>query len=267
MESHSEFAAGKFLGKEGKLHYAQQWERLTEILNSLSTGPGKTTKQWQTVWRDLKSNASKKAAKIRYERNRTGNFPMQSQMLDDLEQRIIACIGLDYVQGSQTCPDSTPEEENYQLELEKGNEEVLYYPPQVSSIADVLPRNDDTNNDDNQVHEENMTFEDIITLDNYQETNDNIENVTFDDVRHTFEDNVQANTSKSKGKNKTHSLKASRNKEIVPQTNYGRKNRQRISAQLHEAREKFTEIAKNHATALQKTMDNKYNGNNGDNVR
>ncbi|XP_018317252.1 uncharacterized protein [Mycetomoellerius zeteki] len=150
MEPHSEFAEGKFLGKEGKLHYALQWQRLTKLLNSLSTAPGKTTKQWQTVWRDLKSNASKKAAKIRNERNRTGNFPMQSQPLEDLEQRIIACMGLDYVQGSETCPDSTPEEEVYQLELEKGNEEVLHYPPEISSIADVLPRNNDTNNDDLQ---------------------------------------------------------------------------------------------------------------------
>lgn len=36
---------------------------------------------------------------------------MQSQPLQDLEQRVIACMGLDYVQGSAACPDSTPEEE------------------------------------------------------------------------------------------------------------------------------------------------------------
>lgn len=49
MESHSEFAAGKFLTKEGKIHHIKQWEELTIKLNALSTGTQKSTKQWQTV--------------------------------------------------------------------------------------------------------------------------------------------------------------------------------------------------------------------------
>lgn len=72
METHSGFAASKFLTKEGKIGHNQQWNRLQELLNALSKGPGKTVKQWQTVWRDLKSNASKKASKLRNERNKTG---------------------------------------------------------------------------------------------------------------------------------------------------------------------------------------------------
>lgn len=48
MESHSEFAAGKFLTKEGKLHHIKQWEELVVKLNALS-GSEKSTKQWQTV--------------------------------------------------------------------------------------------------------------------------------------------------------------------------------------------------------------------------
>lgn len=49
MESHSEFASTKYITKEGKIHHAQQWENLKDMLNALSTGPGKTVKQWQTV--------------------------------------------------------------------------------------------------------------------------------------------------------------------------------------------------------------------------
>lgn len=49
MELHSEFAAGKFLTKEGKTHHSKQWEDLGNKLNSLSNGTEKTTKQWQTV--------------------------------------------------------------------------------------------------------------------------------------------------------------------------------------------------------------------------
>jgi len=63
------------------------------------------------VWRDLKSNASKKASKLRNERNRTGNFPVHTDSLDTLQKRIISCIGLEYVEGSRECADSMPEEE------------------------------------------------------------------------------------------------------------------------------------------------------------
>lgn len=59
----------------------------------------------------MKSNASKKASKLRNERNRTGNFPVTTESLDELQKRIIGCIGLEYVEGSGECADSMPEEE------------------------------------------------------------------------------------------------------------------------------------------------------------
>lgn len=49
METHSEFAANKFLTKEGRTHHNHQWDELKDMLNALSNGPGKTTKQWQIV--------------------------------------------------------------------------------------------------------------------------------------------------------------------------------------------------------------------------
>lgn len=61
----------------------------------------------------MKSVASKKASKLRNERNRTGNFPITAQPLSIIDQHVIACMGLEYVQGSVKCPDSTPEEEVY----------------------------------------------------------------------------------------------------------------------------------------------------------
>jgi len=59
----------------------------------------------------MKRNASKKASKLRCEKNGTGNFPINAEHLDQLEQRVIAIMGLEYVQGAFDCPDSTPEEE------------------------------------------------------------------------------------------------------------------------------------------------------------
>lgn len=61
----------------------------------------------------MKSVASKKASKLRNERHRTGNFPITAQPLSNIDQRVIACMGLEYVQDSVNCPDSTPEEEVY----------------------------------------------------------------------------------------------------------------------------------------------------------
>lgn len=49
MESHSEFATNKYVTKDGKIHHAQQWEQLAGMLNALTPGNDKTSKQWQTV--------------------------------------------------------------------------------------------------------------------------------------------------------------------------------------------------------------------------
>ncbi|XP_071653698.1 uncharacterized protein [Temnothorax longispinosus] len=138
METHSDFASCKYVSKEGKVHHAQQWENVAAMLNALSKGPGKTVKQWQTVWRDLKSNTSKKASKLRNERNRTGNFPVTSEPLDSLEQRVLGCIGLEYVEGTPDCPDSIPEEEELQVQLENGNEDVLLLPPSTTTVGSLL---------------------------------------------------------------------------------------------------------------------------------
>ncbi|XP_077256592.1 uncharacterized protein LOC143894295 isoform X2 [Temnothorax americanus] len=138
MESHSEFAAGKFLTKERKVHHIKQWEELTIKLNRLSSGTQKSTKQWQTVWRDMKNTASKKASKLRNERQRTGNFPVTAQPLSTMDQRVIACMGLEYVQRSVNCPDSTPEEEEHQQRLERGETDVLDYTPTTTSIEDIF---------------------------------------------------------------------------------------------------------------------------------
>jgi len=59
----------------------------------------------------VKSNASKKVSKLRNERNRTGNFPVTTDGLDNLQKHIISCISLEDVGGSRECAD-TPEEED-----------------------------------------------------------------------------------------------------------------------------------------------------------
>ncbi|XP_025160791.1 uncharacterized protein LOC112589928 [Harpegnathos saltator] len=177
MESHSEFATNKYLTKDCKIHHAKQWEQLAEMLNALPAGNKKTLKQWQTVWRDLKSNASKKAAKLRYERNRTGNFPLNSESLDNLQQRIVACMGLQYVEGAHDCPDSTPEQEKHQLQLGHGNDDVLNIPLETTSISEIwnMEKNADIDNvfeimETNTSNGNDLTYNDVMQCLNNEDT-------------------------------------------------------------------------------------------------
>lgn len=61
------------------------------------------------VWRDLKSRACTKAARLNRERNATGNRTVTSAPLTKVEKRIISILGSSYVTGTD-CPDSMPEE-------------------------------------------------------------------------------------------------------------------------------------------------------------
>ncbi|XP_068086903.1 uncharacterized protein [Anabrus simplex] len=136
MENHNLFARGKFLGKDGKLGLSERWKALTDILNSVPRGTVKDSKQWQVVWRDLKFSASKKAANIRRQRNATGNKPITATPLTAIELRVLEVIGFVYVEGS-ACPDSLPEEESLQIQLEAGDVSVLQALPQTHILKDV----------------------------------------------------------------------------------------------------------------------------------
>lgn len=47
MGRHKDFAAGRFLGVQGKIKLNKQWESLTNSLNDI--GPTKTPDKWQNV--------------------------------------------------------------------------------------------------------------------------------------------------------------------------------------------------------------------------
>lgn len=65
------------------------------------------------VWRDLKSRTSVKAREQRKERAKTGNKALTQANLTDLDLRVIGIIGNNYIEGSNMCADSIPEEQVY----------------------------------------------------------------------------------------------------------------------------------------------------------
>ncbi|KOB52173.1 Uncharacterized protein OBRU01_26396, partial [Operophtera brumata] len=75
--------------EEGKARTYQQWGELTNLLNSDASGGEKIEEQWKKVWRDLKSNTKKKAARIHRAATQTGGGPALHARLSDLEERVL----------------------------------------------------------------------------------------------------------------------------------------------------------------------------------
>nr|XP_049696771.1 uncharacterized protein LOC126054603 isoform X2 [Helicoverpa armigera] len=131
----------KFTGLQGRENFETGWREVAEELNNLPNGSRKTPEQWMTVWRDLKSRACSKAAKLKKEQKRTGNRGVSTAPLTEAESRIISIVGADYSFGTD-CPDAMPEEDLLQHEMEAGVviSEVLTLPhSQARDFVELLP--------------------------------------------------------------------------------------------------------------------------------
>ncbi|XP_067008102.1 uncharacterized protein [Anabrus simplex] len=98
MEQHPQFACARFVGKEGREAVSRQWQRLTNMLNSVPRGAYKDSKQWQTVWRDIKFNVSKKAGGGFKHQNSEGVGKMCS--LTAIEMRTLDVMRMHCVEGT-----------------------------------------------------------------------------------------------------------------------------------------------------------------------
>ncbi|CAH0556457.1 unnamed protein product [Brassicogethes aeneus] len=78
--------------------FKQKWEDLAKHLNAID-GPQKTTKQWKSVFNDLKSNAKKKQRKLIVEHTGTGGGPSSGIKLSELDERIIQLINPVVIEG------------------------------------------------------------------------------------------------------------------------------------------------------------------------
>ncbi|CAG4938749.1 unnamed protein product [Parnassius apollo] len=123
LEASPHLYTRKFSGLQGKEIFEKGWREVADELNQLPNGSVKTPEQWITVWRDFRSQACTKAAKLRRERMRTGNQGITTAPLTEVEKKIVSLIGVEYTFGSD-CPDSMPEEETLQHEVEAGVEMV-----------------------------------------------------------------------------------------------------------------------------------------------
>ncbi|XP_017485481.1 PREDICTED: uncharacterized protein LOC108374036 isoform X2 [Rhagoletis zephyria] len=110
-------AGSRFQKLHGKSDCDKKWTDLASMLNSLG-GSVKNIDQWRTVWRDLKSRASIKVRDRKRKQAMTGNNPINEEPPTELERRVIALVGSDYVQGHETVAESVPVEEAQKTFLE-----------------------------------------------------------------------------------------------------------------------------------------------------
>lgn len=195
----------------------------------------------------------------------TGNKAITSE-LTDLELRVIGIIGAEYVEGSKSCAENIPEEENLIEKLEQGNDEVITAIPQVISICPDIPQEISQDS-------ENANF-----FDNYHNNNDKILNGNCSLLSNALEDNTiieigdsddtpnSIGNRKSKKAPKAISIKNNRNIPYTvpkpaeqsnsmeniqePSTSSRKFNRATSTKQLHSSRESFQSIAQKQAVAL-----------------
>ncbi|KAI4467338.1 hypothetical protein MML48_2g00015549 [Holotrichia oblita] len=68
------------------------WLELTDILNSIPTGPAKSAEKWRKTWNDLKKNTKKKVSAMNAYRVITGGGPPLEGHLNDEEEQILTIV-------------------------------------------------------------------------------------------------------------------------------------------------------------------------------
>ncbi|XP_017473344.1 PREDICTED: uncharacterized protein LOC108364258 isoform X1 [Rhagoletis zephyria] len=116
-------AAGKFQKIHGKSESDRNWSELAANLNIIG-GAVKTVEQWQTVWRDLKSRTSVRVRDRKRQQALTGNRPVNQEPITEVERRVMALIGSEYIAGNGRVVENVPMKENWQLRLEDGDDSV-----------------------------------------------------------------------------------------------------------------------------------------------
>ncbi|XP_017472553.1 PREDICTED: uncharacterized protein LOC108363640 [Rhagoletis zephyria] len=104
-------AAGKFQKMHGKSESDRKWSELEASLNTIG-GAVKTVEQWQTVWRGLKSRTSVRVRDMKRQQALTGNRPVNQQPITEVERRVMALIGSEYIEGNGRVVKNVPVEED-----------------------------------------------------------------------------------------------------------------------------------------------------------
>lgn len=108
LSLNKDLAKGKSNVLYGKETTEEKWAEITAALNNI--GPKKTSKQWQVVWRDMKSHALKKARNLR-KAKKAKKIIKHSLELSETELRVFEIVDEKYIEENKDCAKNIPEEE------------------------------------------------------------------------------------------------------------------------------------------------------------
>ncbi|XP_071455240.1 uncharacterized protein [Hetaerina americana] len=91
METHQDFACGRYESPERKTIMTKMWNELKGLLDM--HGAPKTLEQWRRAWKDLRAKTRAKNARLLAERSTTGYDEDGYASLSNLEQRVLEIIG------------------------------------------------------------------------------------------------------------------------------------------------------------------------------
>ena len=75
------------------------WNAITEQVNSVGTGYRRTTDDVRAKWRDYSSVLKRRAAGLRREQQRTGGGSTSESLLTPQEERVLAVLGAEALEG------------------------------------------------------------------------------------------------------------------------------------------------------------------------
>ncbi|KAL0871681.1 hypothetical protein ABMA27_004199 [Loxostege sticticalis] len=120
-------------GPHGRQWGLKKWQELTALLNSDPSGAEKSEDKWRKVWSDFKNNCKKKVARINRSISGTGGGPALASQLTDLEQRVVAIVGIQAATGL----DKVEEAGFGQVEVDETQKETVAQPiPSTQIIPD-----------------------------------------------------------------------------------------------------------------------------------
>lgn len=155
LSLNKDLATGKFNALYGKEKTQEKWAELAAELNN--EGTIKTSKQWQVVWRDLKSRSLVKARNLR--RAITAKKKIKHSLtLSEIESRVIEIVDGKYIEDRAG---NIPEEESLQNELIRENS-LMTDTPQVLNVCNTLLQQN--LQDDSQTS--NEAYSDVSTQQN-----------------------------------------------------------------------------------------------------
>ncbi|XP_048118556.1 myb-related transcription factor, partner of profilin-like [Alosa alosa] len=99
VDQHRQVLFSKFKNARSNAAKTQQWQHITDRVNAVGLSCRRTVEDIRSKWRDYSSVTKRKAATLRRERERTGGGRTSLPSLTAEEERVVAILGPEALEG------------------------------------------------------------------------------------------------------------------------------------------------------------------------